>query len=51
MRKTIRAGQLFRRLLVWFLMTLAATASAQTNASVSSEMPKSHNPFSAYLLE
>jgi outer membrane protein TolC len=48
MRKTKRAGQ-FRRLLVWFLTTLAATASAQTNASVSSEMPKSHNPFSAYL--
>ncbi len=48
MRKTIRAGQ-FGRLLVWFLMTLAATASAQTNASVASEMPKSHNPFSAYL--
>jgi len=48
MRKTIRAG-LFRRLLVWFLMTLAATASAQRNASVSSEMPKSHNPLSAYL--
>ncbi len=48
MRKTKRAGE-FRRLLVWFLTTLAATASAQTNASVSSEMPKSHNPFSAYL--
>src|SRR5580700_2589851 len=48
MRRTMRAGQ-FRRLLVWFLMTLAATASAQTNASVASEMPKSHNPFSAYL--
>lgn len=47
MRMSIRAGQ-FRRLLVWFLMTLAATASAQTNASVASEMPKSHNPFSAY---
>src|SRR5216683_5502605 len=48
MRRTIRAGQ-FRRLLLWFLMTPAATASAQTNASVASEMPKSHNPFSAYL--
>jgi outer membrane protein TolC len=44
----IRAGQ-FRRLLLWFLMTLAATASAQTNAFVASEMPKSHNPFRAYL--
>src|SRR5579863_9584703 len=47
MRMSIRARQ-FRRPLVWFLMTLAATASAQTNASVSSEMPKSHNPLSAY---
>src|SRR6202142_4126088 len=48
MRRAIRAGQ-FRRLLVWFLITLAATAWAQTNPSVASEMPKSHNPFSAYL--
>ena len=47
MKKTIRAGQ-FRRLLVWFLMNLAATAWAQTNAPVSPEMPKSRNPFSAY---
>jgi len=30
-------------------MSLTAIASPQTNASVSSEMPKSHNPFSAYL--
>lgn len=48
MRKTKHAGQ-FRRLLLWFLMTLAATAWAQTNASVASEAQKSHNPFSAYL--
>jgi outer membrane protein TolC len=48
MRRTIRAGQ-FRRLLVWFLISLATTAWAQTNAPVSPEMPKSHNPFSAYL--
>ena len=44
----ISAGQ-FRWLLPWFLMTLAATASGQTNASVASEMPKSHHPFRAYL--
>ncbi len=51
MRRTMRTGQ-FRRRLVWFLMTLAATVSAQTNASnasVVSEMPKSRNPFNAYL--
>lgn len=47
MRRTIRAGQ-FRRLLLWFLITLVAAASAQTNAPVTSEMPKSHNPLSAY---
>lgn len=47
MKKPFRAGQ-FRRLLAWFLMSLTATASAQTNASASLEMPKSHNPFSAY---
>jgi outer membrane protein TolC len=29
-------------------MSLTATASAQTNSSVSFEMPKSRNPFSAY---
>ncbi|HLX83547.1 MAG TPA: TolC family protein [Terriglobales bacterium] len=39
----------FTRLLAWSLMSLTAIASPQTNASVSSEMPKSHNPFSAYL--
>jgi outer membrane protein TolC len=48
MKKAVRAGR-FRRLLIWFLMTLAATACAQTNASISSAMPNSHNPFNAYL--
>ena len=47
MRITLRAGQ-FRRILVWLLMGLTATAFAQTNASASFDMPKSHNPFSAY---
>ena len=38
----------YRNLLVWFLVFLTTTASAQTNGSVSLEMPKSRNPFSAY---
>jgi outer membrane protein TolC len=48
MRMSVSARQ-FTRLLAWSLMSLTPIASAQTNASVSSEMPKSHNPFSAYL--
>ena len=36
------------RLLVWFFVGLAATLSAQTNGSLSFEMPKSRNPLSAY---
>jgi outer membrane protein TolC len=39
----------FRRILACFLIGLTATASAQTNASVPFNMPKSHNPLSAYL--
>jgi outer membrane protein TolC len=35
-------------LLIWFLLGLAATVSAQTNGSLSFEMPKSRNPLSAY---
>src|SRR5438128_1980120 len=31
-----------------FLIVLTATSAAQTNAAVSFEMPKSHNPISAY---
>ena len=37
-----------RTLLVWVLVFLTATASAQTSVPVSLEMPKSGNPFSAY---
>jgi len=38
----------FRWLLAWFLASLAATLSAQTNGSLSFEMPKSRNPLGAY---
>jgi outer membrane protein TolC len=38
----------FTKVLVWLLIAVTARASAQTNASVSFEMPKSRNPFSAY---
>lgn len=44
----ISNGWQFRQLLVWFLVGLAATLSAQTNGSLSFEMPKSRNPLSAY---
>jgi outer membrane protein TolC len=37
-----------RKLLAWVLVTLTATASAQTNAGLSFNMPSSRNPFSAY---
>ena len=47
MRKAKRAGKC-RRLLASFLIGLTATASAQTNASLSFDMPKSRSPFSAY---
>jgi outer membrane protein TolC len=46
-RVSARTGQL-RKVVACFLMGLTATASAQTNASVSFDMPKSRNPFSAY---
>ncbi len=36
-------------LLAWILAGLTTAASAQTNASVSLTMPKSHNPFGVYL--
>ncbi|MGA8837785.1 MAG: hypothetical protein WB538_19300, partial [Candidatus Sulfotelmatobacter sp.] len=49
MRMTIGVGVgQGRRILAWFLICLTATASAQTNSSVSFDMPKSRNPFSAY---
>jgi outer membrane protein TolC len=38
----------FRSLLVWLMVGLTVSASAQTNGSVSLEMPKSRSPFSAY---
>lgn len=37
-----------RNLLVWLLVGLTASASAQTNSYQSLEMPKSHDPLSAY---
>lgn len=37
-----------RNCLVWFMVGLTVSASAQTNGSVSLEMPKSRSPFSAY---
>jgi outer membrane protein TolC len=39
----------FRKVMACFLMALTATASAQTNASIPFDMPKSHSPFGAYL--
>jgi len=47
MTKVSSAWQ-FRRLLIGPLVGLAATLSAQTTGSLSFEMPKSHNPLSAY---
>src|SRR5947208_822650 len=37
-----------KTLLAWLLVSLAATASAQSTAAVSLQMSKSHNPLSAY---
>jgi outer membrane protein TolC len=37
-----------RRVLAWFLITVTASAGAQTNASVSLHEPKSRNPLSSY---
>lgn len=44
----MRCGEHFRNLLVWFMVGLTASASAQTTGSVSLKMPKSRSPFSAY---
>src|SRR5579864_8078393 len=38
----------FREILLCFLLCFSVSASAQTNGSVSLEMPKSRSPFSAY---
>jgi outer membrane protein TolC len=44
----MNCGEHFRNLLVWMMVSLTASASAQTTGSVSLEMPKSRSPFSAY---
>ena len=46
--KAFRPSQLFG-LSALVIMSLATAAPAQTNASASFEMPKSHDPFSAYM--
>src|SRR6266545_3956187 len=47
MRNLPHAGR-FTKCLAWLLIGVTSMASAQTNASVSADMPKSCNPFSAY---
>jgi outer membrane protein TolC len=44
----MRCREHSRNLLVWLMVGLTASASAQTNGYVSLEMPKSRSPFSAY---
>jgi outer membrane protein TolC len=44
----MRFREYFRNLLVWLMVGLTASASAQTRGSVALEMPKSRSPFSAY---
>jgi outer membrane protein TolC len=44
----MRCREQFRNLLVWLMVGLTASASAQTTGSVSLEMPKPRSPFSAY---
>src|SRR5436190_23393900 len=46
--KSVFRKSLFSKSVAWLLIALTATASGQTNASVSFVMPKSRNPFSAY---
>ena len=48
MREFIRRPNYFARLVSWFLIGVTATASGQTSSTVSLDMPKSRNPFSAY---
>jgi outer membrane protein TolC len=48
MRTSLRAGHGKKFLASLLIICFIASASAQNNASVSLEMPKSHNPFSAY---
>lgn len=44
----MRFREYFRNLLVWLMVGLTTSASAQTRGSVALEMPKSRSPFSAY---
>ena len=44
----MRRRERCRNFLVWFMVGLTVSASAQTNGPVSLEMPKSRSPFSAY---
>src|SRR5450631_1956856 len=37
-----------QRLMIWFFIGVTAIASAQTNSTVDLNMPRSHNPLSAY---
>ena len=48
MREFIRRPNYFARFVAWFLIGVTATASGQTSSTVSLDMPKSRNPFSAY---
>jgi outer membrane protein TolC len=48
MRTSLRAGHGKQFLASLLIICFTASASAQNNASVSFEMPKSRNPFSAY---
>ena len=45
----MRYHEYCRNLLVWLMVCLTASASAQTTGPVSQEMPKSRSPFSAYM--
>lgn len=44
----MRLFEQLKKLLVWIIVGLTATASAQIDAPVPLDMPKSRNPFSAY---
>src|ERR1700694_1540476 len=48
MREFGRRPNYFARFVSWFLIGVTATASGQTSSTVSLDMPKSRNPFSAY---
>ncbi|MFZ0320479.1 MAG: TolC family protein [Candidatus Sulfotelmatobacter sp.] len=48
MRRTLHAEK-FRQFLAWVCVGISVTASAQTSAPVSLDMPKSRDPLTAYL--